>query len=134
VNLLGDYIGALIPATAKEFLDDINRDLTENPTFLNNKGRVAVMTTLRMLFSDETIFANLGKFYSISFVSSVDKNLDILLSKNMKKYGTTFAAKNLLLTIIDGKLIAFLSRAVGGTESKAWYARGATPMAPPQVK
>lgn len=117
-----------VPASASKFLDEIDKDLkASNNAFVNDKGRVAIMTTLRMLFSDEMVFANVNRIYIGVFVSNVDKNLDIMLSKNLKAFGLTMATKNLLLNIIDGKLIAFLTRPLDGNESKQWYERVGRP-------
>lgn len=123
-----------VPASAKPFLDEIDRDLKENKSFINEKGRIAIMTSMRMLFSDETVFSNISKVYIGSFVSNIDKNLDIMLSKNLKKFALTSASKNLLLSIIDGKLIAFLTRGLGGQESQKWYDRVGRPAQTPVVR
>lgn len=123
-----------LPASGQKFIDEINSELKNHKHFVNESGRVAVVTTLRMLFSDEIVFGNVKKPYIASFVSNVDKNLDLFLSKNLKGFGLTPSSKNLLLTIIDGKLIAFLSRALAGTEATKWYERVGRPQQTPQVR
>lgn len=123
-----------IPATATKVLDEISQELEKNKEFINEKGKTAVITYLRMLFSDETIFGNITKPFIVSFVSNVDKNLTIVLAKNIKEYGLTFSNMNLLLTIIDGKLVAFLSRSLNGSESKAWYEKVGRPQSAPTVR
>jgi hypothetical protein len=123
-----------VPASAKEFLDEIEGELTAHKEFMNDDGRTAILTSLRLLFSDELVFSNISKQYIASFVSNVDKSMDIMLSRNLKKYGIQAATKNLLLTIIDGKLIAFLTRAIGGQESGRWYERVGRPQNTPMVR
>jgi hypothetical protein len=123
-----------VPASSKEFLDEIDAELKQNNDFINGTGRIAVITSMRMLFSDELVFSNLTKMYIASFVSNVDKSLDILLSKNLKNYALSPATKNLILTIIGGKLIAFLTRALEGTESKRWYEHVGKPQNTPTVR
>lgn len=102
------------------FIYELEKTLKEGK-FMNEKGANAIISVIKMLFSNDIVYGNISKVFIEEFVSDVDLHLHLLLQKRMSEYDLDEHKKNVLLTIIDAKLIEFLTRAVSGLELKKTF-------------
>lgn len=102
------------------FIYELEKTLKDGK-FINEKGANAVISIVKMLFTNDIVFGNVSRSYISEFVGEIDLHLHLLLQKHMNEYGLDEHKKNLLIAVIDAKLIEFLTRAVGGLELKKTF-------------
>lgn len=128
-------MGGLIPAQSTErFIFDLEKSLKEQG-FVNEEGCNAIVSVLKLVFTEDLVYGSISKMFVITYVTEIDLQLHLMLQKNLKRYGLDEHKKNLLIAVIDSKLIEFLSRAVNGKELvKAYEAiTKANTMVPKQI-
>lgn len=109
-------MGGLIPAQSTErFIFELEKSLKEQG-FVNEEGCNAIVSVLKLVFTEDLVYGNISKMFVITYVTEIDLQLHLMLQKNLKRYGLDEHKKNLLISVIDSKLIEFLSRAVNGKE------------------
>lgn len=106
----------LIPAQSTErFIFELEKSLKEQG-FVNEEGCNAIVSVLKLVFTEDLVYGSISKMFVITYVTEIDLQLHLMLQKNLKRYGLDEHKKNLLISVIDSKLIEFLSRAVNGKE------------------
>ena len=106
----------LIPAQSTErFIFELEKSLKEQG-FVNEEGCKEIVSALKLVFTEDLVYGSISKMFVITYVTEIDLQLHLMLQKNLKRYGLDEHKKNLLISVIDSKLIEFLSRAVNGKE------------------
>lgn len=109
-------MSGLIPAQSTErFIFELEKSLKEQG-FVNEEGCNAIVSVLKLVFTEDLVYGCISKMFVITYVTEIDLQLHLMLQKNLKRYGLDEHKKNLLISVIDSKLIEFLSRAVNGKE------------------